>query len=194
MPSIADMISHDNVVLDIEIQDPIIHQEDWDKTDQIKISCCVLYSYLEGEYHIYGPNDINELRSRLMVADKIITYNGDKFDLPIIFQMPNRTMPEGLKSFDILKNIWISLGLDPTFFTPAHKGYSLNLVAKATIGMGKSGSGANAPFLYKQGNLWKVIDYCMHDVFVTKSLYDFIAVNGYVNDRYGHAIQMSVGD
>jgi DEAD/DEAH box helicase domain-containing protein len=168
------------VVLDIEIQDAIVNPADWDNTDKMKIACCVLYSYIDDRYHVYGPNDVERLRSILIAANRIVTFNGNKFDLPIIFNMPNRTFPTGLRSYDILANIWLSLHLDPTLFTNAHKGYSLDRVCKYTLGKGKSGSGAAAPFLFKQGDIWKVIDYCINDVALTVELYNYIMKNNCV--------------
>jgi hypothetical protein len=170
-------LESNTLVLDIEIQDAITNPADWDNTDKMKIACCVVYSYRENRYHVYGPNDIEYLRNILISADRIVTYNGNKFDLPIIFGLPNRTFPTGLPSYDILAEIWTSLHLDPLTFTDAHKGYSLDRVCKYTLGKGKSGSGAMAPFLFKQGDIWKVIDYCIHDVALTKELYDYIVYN-----------------
>jgi hypothetical protein len=175
------------VVLDLEIQDLIIQQSDWDHTENIRVSCCCLYSYLEDRYHVYGPRDLDYLRAYLTTVDLIIGYNINKFDLPVIYGTENRKMPAGLNTtYDILVEIWKVLGLDPTEFTDIHKGFSLNQVAKYTLNKQKTGSGAHAPQLWQQGNFWKVIDYCLNDVALTKDLYDFIQACGCVyNKRKG---------
>lgn len=172
------------IVIDLEIQDPIIHESDWDNTDKIKISCCCTYSYLEDRYHVYGPTDIEHLRATIACADLVIGYNINKFDIPVIFGLPAREQLTGIHTYDILAEIWKTLGLDPTTFSDAHKGYSLGAVAKATLNKGKTGSGANAPFLWKQGNFWRVIDYCLNDVALTKDLYDTIQKCGFVFTKH----------
>jgi hypothetical protein len=175
----------DELVIDVEIQDAITKNEDWDRTDLMKISCCVIYSYINDIYQVYGPNDIDALRSILIAADRIIGYNVDKFDLPIIFGLPRtHAATLKLKTYDILAHIWMAQGLDPTEFTDAHKGWSLNNVCGATILQRKSGSGANAPFWFKSGNIWKVISYCIWDVALTKRLY--------VMNRFGNTVKLEV--
>jgi hypothetical protein len=180
------------VVLDLEIQDPIVQQEDWDHTERIKISCCVVYSYLENRYHVFGPNDVDYLRSLVLTSDLVVGYNINRFDAPIIFGMESKQFPVGIKTYDILAEIWKSLDLDPLNFSNAHKGYSLDAVAQATLGYGKSGHGASAPFYYKQGNIWKVIDYCINDVKVTKDLFDYICVHKHIVNKWGFQVPLEV--
>jgi len=174
------MIESNTIVLDLEIQDAIVNPEDWDNTDKMKISCCVIYSYLEDRYHVFGPSDVERLRNYLITVDCIVGYNLNKFDIPIIFGMPNREFPHGLKTYDILVEIWKALGLSTTEFTKSHRGYSLDKIAGYTLGKHKIGKGVNAPFWFKQGDIWKVIDYCISDVALTKELYEYIVRNGFV--------------
>jgi hypothetical protein len=181
----------DEIVLDCEIQDPITKNEDWDRTDLMKISCCVVYSYVADSYQVYGPNDIDHLRQMLVMSDRIIGYNINKFDIPIIFGVPrDRGYTFKLKTYDILAEIWKAQGLDPTEFSDAHKGWSLDTVCGATILQRKSGHGANAPFLYKQGDIWRVISYCINDVKLTRDLYNHIKTQKYVMNRFGNTVKM----
>ena len=174
------------VVVDLEIQDPILKQEDWDATEKIRMSCCCLYSYLENRYHVFGLKDIDKLRSIIISADLVVSFNGNKFDLPVIFNMPNRKAPYDIKQFDILYKIWEALRLDPLQFSDLHKGYGLNACCQASLNKRKTGNGAGAPLLWQNGEYCKVIDYCLNDVALTKELFDFIQMYGYVNViRYG---------
>jgi hypothetical protein len=171
----------DIIVLDLEILRPIEKQSDWDNTHLIDISCCVLYSYLENRYHVYGINDLEYLRMRILSADLVVSYNGNKFDLPVIYKLPNRRSPEGIKSYDILAEIWKSRGLDPTIFTPSHAGYSLDNVSRGTLNRSKSGTGTKAPLLWQEGEYCRVIDYCINDVALTKEVFDYIIQFGCVH-------------
>lgn len=183
----------DTVVIDLEIQDSIVNASDWEHTERMKIACCVLYSYLENRYHVFGPNDIEHLRNLLLAADCVVGYNIIKFDLPIIFNIPSSEYVNSVKTYDILSEIWKNQGLNPKEFSDAHRGYSLDKVSRYTLGRGKSGGGAAAPFLFKQGNIYAVIDYCIHDVKLTKELFDYIIANKHiVADRYGRIVKMEI--
>jgi DEAD/DEAH box helicase domain-containing protein len=177
-PSLDALKKSNTVILDLEIVDPIRQQSDWDNTEKIRISCVVLYSYHADRFHIYGKNDIDRLRAELMTVDCIVGYNTNKFDLPVIYGLPKRQRPNGLKSFDILAEVWKTIGLDPNEFTSHHAGYSLNSAANATLNKSKNGTGAGAPELWQHGEYCKVIDYCINDVALTKELFEYIILTG----------------
>ena len=56
--------------------------------------------------------------------------------------------------------------------------------------MWKTGNGATAPLLYQDGRLAELIDYCIEDVRIEKTLFEFIARYGYVI-RHGARILVS---
>ena len=169
----------DTIVLDLEIANEISHVITWDRTDLMKIACVVVYHYNHNMFEIFSEHDIDRLRSLIITSDLIVGYNIIKFDLPIIFGERSGRSYSDIHVFDILASICKNLGLDPREFSNAHKGWSLNAVAKATLGMQKSGQGAIAPVLWKQGRYIEVINYCMHDVMLTRNLYDHIKQEGW---------------
>jgi DEAD/DEAH box helicase domain-containing protein len=100
----------------------------------------------------------------------IITFNGIRFDYEVL--RPYGLKPEFLyhKSFDILVEMQKILG---------HR-VSLESVAQATLGEGKSGSGIQAIKWYKEGKIDKIIEYCQKDVDITRRIYEFIQTHSYV--------------
>ena len=53
-----------------------------------------------------------------------------------------------------------------------HGGWSLGKVGEATLGREKHGlGGAEAPRAYRRGEIMRVVDYCRHDVALTRALY-----------------------
>ncbi|MBA7655101.1 hypothetical protein ES703_62998 [subsurface metagenome] len=50
---------------------------------------------------------------------------------------------------------------------------SLQSLAQATLGEGKSGSGLEALRLYRMGDMKRLKDYCLDDVRLTKDLYEY---------------------
>jgi len=142
---------------------------------------------------VYGPDDIPALRDRLLKADRISSYNGVRFDYPVIWGIskqnwyPGRAEYDQLlsKSDDMLRRIWRALGLNPDSFGPNHKGWGLDAVAGATLNCGKIGFGGDAPKWYQAGLVQKVCSYCADDVALERDLVDFIEKYGYVlNDNF----------
>jgi DEAD/DEAH box helicase domain-containing protein len=95
-------------------------------------------------------------------AERIIGYNSDHFDLPIL----NKYYAGDLLTFpqlDILKEIKESTG---------HR-YKLNDIAKATLEIEKSANGLEAMKWWEEGRKEEVKKYCEQDVKVTKGVYEY---------------------
>jgi len=56
----------------------------------------------------------------------------------------------------------------------------LDAIAKATIGIGKTGHGSQGLDWWKAGEIDKLRDYCIQDVKITKELYDYALKNSSV--------------
>jgi DEAD/DEAH box helicase domain-containing protein len=178
----------DHIVVDVETTKLFKEvQGGRESLDKLGVGCAVIYSYLDDGYAIYKQNCVEELKERLLKADKITGFNTYKFDYPVIWGMKlkdwlgcrdaQKIIP---KTNDILRRVWISLGLNPMEFTGAHRGLSLNNICTATLNEDKSKMGEDAPFLLRDGEWDLVLTYCLHDVKLTKNLADFIDKYGYV--------------
>ncbi len=178
----------DHVVVDVEIAKTIEEVGGWDHTELMGISCAVVYEYRTDRFRVYGPEDVEALQERLLRAGRITGYNTYRFDFPVIWGLPGRQRVEQLKpqSDDLLQRIWRSLGLDDEAFSDLHKGWGLDAVAKGTLGVGKSGNGADAPKLYQAGQWARLVDYCLEDVRLERDLGAFI-------DRYGYVVNGTTG-
>lgn len=197
----------DHVVVDVEIQKTI---EDtpggWDSTDQLGVSVACLWEARNGRMRVYGPDDLDELRNRLLRADRISGYNIWNFDFPVIWGLSKPTWenwlalpieerekfaPHGVnlkavlsqKCDDLLRRIWTAQGLNPNVFVPlTHSGYKLDDVAAETIGTPKIGHGAEAPKWWQAGLVHKLINYCADDVALERDLVEFV-------DRYSYIVR-----
>lgn len=173
----------DHIVVDVEIQRRVQDVEGgWEATDKLGVSCAVVYEHLTDRYRVYGPDDVSELQSRIMRADRISGFNIWKFDFPVIWGMPDRGRVGFLKprTDDLLRRIWNALGLDEDQFSNLHKGWGLDAVARGTLGRGKTGNGADAPVWYQQGNWACLVDYCIDDVKLERDLTSFVDKHGFV--------------
>lgn len=124
-----------------------------------------------GGWAKYSEKTVTRLIESLNKEPLIITFNGINFDYEVL--RPYGLEPELLytKSFDILHEMRQVLG---------HR-VSLESVARATLGEGKSGSGLQAVQWWKEGKVDEIIKYCRTDVDITRRIYEFIQKNGYAN-------------
>ena len=140
---------------------------------------------------IFGPEDVLELRQRVLRAERITGFNVWAFDFPVIFGVskqdwlvPTRFVSPYIsdlrvellpKTNDLLRRIWCSLDLDPDRFQKeTHGGLGLGQVTAATLGVTKIGYGGDAPRWFQEGHWEKIANYCADDVALTRDLSDFI--------------------
>lgn len=194
------------VVFDAEIKKRIEDcSRGWNSHDEMGISVLVIFDYRTMRYRVFDDRNSEEAISLLWNADKAVGFNTVNFDWKLIRAtypamildgqpepITHRFKGFGRRSqdFDILREIWLSLGLNPNIFKPeTHGGYKLDDVAFETIGMRKSGDGAKAPVLYQEGRFAELVDYCIEDVRIERTLFEFAARYGYVV-RNGRKIEV----
>lgn len=152
------------LVLDLETQKSFkeIGKSKVDSLAKLKISVAGVYDYLTNEYRTYEEREMMELEKRLQTADFIIGFNIRRFDFPVL--APYLLFPvERLPVLDLLDDIEKARG---------HRA-SLDSVARATIKQGKSGDGAEALVLFKEGRMDELKKYCLDDVRLTKEVYEY---------------------
>jgi DEAD/DEAH box helicase domain-containing protein len=170
-------------VFDAEIKNPIESLSNgWKSYDEMGVSCLVAFDYQTMRYRVFDDHNISDCIDILTNHDFVVGFNTVGFDWKLLqATYPMGSAPRKSQDFDILREIWISIGVDPDRFQPSsHGGYKLDDVAFETIGLRKSGDGAHAPILYQQGKIAELIDYCVQDVRIEKELFEFIVKFGYV--------------
>ncbi len=195
----------DEIVVDVEIIKTIEELPNgWDDTHLMGVAVACVWQYSDRRMRVYGPEDVAALQERLQRADRISGYNIWNFDFPVIWSASRGEWRQGLedlkflkdallpKTNDLLRRIWIALGLDPDNFSRSHGGWKLDDVARATLGVGKIGNGADAPRWFQAGKVQKVANYCADDVAVERDLADFIDRYGFVvNGRTGRVLRIT---
>jgi DEAD/DEAH box helicase domain-containing protein len=120
-----------------------------------------------GEYSSYFKEDLHRLWPTLERADMLVGFNSNSFDIPLL----NRYYPgdlSHLRSLDILSEVQNILG----------RRIRLQALAEATLGKGKSADGLKAGEWWRDGKRDKVAEYCIEDVRITRSLYDYALKHG----------------
>ena len=183
-------------VFDLEIKKTIEQcSRGWQSHDEMGISCLCIYDYSTGRYRVFDDSNHVECLKILNDYDIVVGFNTVNFDWKVVQQtwtdVPEILSTRRSQDFDILREIWKSLGLDPDKFNPrTHGGYKLDNVAQETIGLSKTGDGALAPKLYQAGRLADVIDYCLEDVRIEKTLFEYIVKHEHVI-RHGNVINVN---
>ena len=180
------------LIYDVEIENAVLsHGEEyipgvkycagWHDFSGMGISCICAYDYKTMQYRVFCQDNINIFQKLIDGHDIIAGFNNHNFDDKLC--LANGIIIPEIKSYDILKQIWVGAGLSTEYEYTKHKGYGLDAVLKANIpGAGKSGIGANAPIDWQTGKIGTVIDYCMIDVWNTKLLLDLIISTGELKD------------
>ena len=166
----------EKLVLDLETQRDF-NEVEGRKPELLLVSVVGVYSYEQNRYDAYLEVDIaGKLAPRLQAAELIIGFNIRRFDMPVL--QPYVPFPvASLPLLDIIEEAVKHLG---------HR-VSLESLAQATLGRGKSGHGLEALRWFKEGRFDLITKYCLDDVKLTKELYDYGKEHGrlFATNRFG---------
>ncbi len=152
----------------------IEYAEGWEDYKSMGITvCCALDS--TGLMRIFGQENIRELQQVVNYATKIVTYNGERFDFPLL-EAHGLIIPKK-KSCDLYAKLKQASG----------SSFGLAAYAKKNLAVGKTMEGALAPILWQESlkecdpaKLLRVVDYCCNDVNLTYRLYKLALSQGYL--------------
>ncbi len=188
----------DAVVYDIEIEaaipdkfeppDPdFTYCAGWHDYANMGISVIGAYDYRTDRYRVFCQDNLDAFFDLCTPNTLLVGFNNVNFDNKVIATLKNdHQKAEIFEKFglfyDILREVWAARGLGPEFNPKTHGGYSLDALAKAN-GVGKkSDNGANAAIAWQAGHVGTVVDYCLHDVALTKRLFDLICCDAALCD------------
>lgn len=136
----------------------------WDAAGlkQVKISVLGLHRSDSDTYHAYEEHELAEVWKLFEQADRIISYNGIHFDIPVMQNYYAGDLSR-IPHLDMIVNVKDALGFR----------LKLDDLAKATLKKEKSADGLQAVRWWAEGKVQEIKDYCIQDVKVTRGLYDF---------------------
>jgi len=159
----------DTIVIDIETKNTF-KEVGRDNFDALEISLIGLYSYGQNEYFAFEEGEFDKVAEFLKNASLLIGFSISRFDLPVMKRYFSDFDVFSIPRVDLLDEIEILLG----------RRVGLDILAKANLGIGKTGHGLEAPGLYRDGKIKELKDYCLNDVKITKDLYEFARSRGYL--------------
>jgi hypothetical protein len=140
----------------------------WSNIEGFGLAIAVTWD-LENRFRIWTEDKAIDLISELQTFSRIVTYNGDRFDIRVLAAY-GRVSELRERSFDVLAQIRNVTG----------RLVSLDHVARHTLGEKKSADGIAAVRWWREGRVEKVATYCRHDVELLIHLVAFARENGYV--------------
>ena len=168
---------------DLETQKSAEEVGGWQNLAAMKLALAVTFNDLTGRFKTYFEKDVNELFLDLLTADRVVGYNIDRFDLPVLAGYTDRDLTR-VRTLDMLADIYRKLGFR----------VKLSDVAQATLGVGKSADGLQSLQWWKEGKTDLIEQYCRRDVEVTRDVFLFGGNNGYIlyPDREGRSLRLPV--
>jgi len=145
-----------NIFFDVGVRDPAA----------LELAVIAIYDYDRDVYEHYLLEDLPKLWPILEKADLLIGFNSDHFDIPLLGKYYLGDLGN-VRSLDILAEIKKSYG----------RRMRLDQIAEGTLGTNKITNGLEATRWWKEGKKDKVIEYCLHDVKITKEVYDYALAN-----------------
>jgi DEAD/DEAH box helicase domain-containing protein len=164
------------VYFDLETQRTANDAGGWDKKRDMGMSVGVTYSTALGEYRIYPEGRVQELIEQLVRADLVVGFNVINFDYEVLMGYTILDLPHQCQTLDMLVEVEKQLG---------HR-LSLESVAQASLGVGKTGDGLDAIRWWREGRLMDIAEYCCFDVKCTKLVHEYGLEHGKLNyiDRF----------
>lgn len=169
---------------------PYSYCKGWDDYEGMGISVIGVRDCLKREtlYFLGDDEGLSAFERLQKQRDFLIGFNNKKFDNNLLRANGLELKP----SFDVLRALWRSSGLNPDEFTDNHKGYGLEQLAILNKVGRKPNSGFYAPLMWQQGREQEVIDYCLHDVEMVRQVL-YRAVEGkLVHPISGELIKLTV--
>lgn len=188
-------------VYDIEVlRGPDEVEGGWQNPEAMGFGTAVVYSYKDNLYHFFGPNQKQELIDLLAESPGlVVSFNGIKFDNAVLLGNDYQKHEAIWFDYDLLLNVvGGKYNLESVYDAEKKLGdkeihdgsIGLDGLAEGTLGMHKTGHGAKTPQLIKEGKWAEVFAYNLHDVRLTKMLYDFAKKYSYLIDRNGLKINL----
>lgn len=146
-------------------------QGGWDNVRAFGLSVAVTWDAPSGYREWYEP-DAGRLIGEMRAFDRVVTFNGLRFDLEVLSAYGDTRDLRG-KSLDLLQDLKRRLGFR----------VSLQNLAQATLGKGKTASGLDAVNWWRSGDpalRQRVVDYCRMDVEILREIVAYGRREGFV--------------
>lgn len=171
------------LVLDLETQRSAEEVGGWGNASRMGVAVAIVYDMAAGTFRTYREADVDRLLLDLVMADCVIGFNIDRFDLAVLSGYTPWDLGR-IRTLDMLSEIHRRIGFR----------VSLGHLAEVNLGESKSADGLQSLQWWKEGRVDLIEEYCRRDVEVTRRLFQLGRERGYLlyRDRSGRSIRIPV--
>lgn len=171
------------VFFDIETQRSALEVGGWTNVARMGLALAVVYDEEASCYRTYYESDVDKLLLDLVMADRVVGFNIERFDLAVLRAYTRWDLGR-IRCFDLLTRIHGRLGFRP----------SLSHLSEVNLGEAKTASGLTSLQWWKEGRIDLIEQYCRKDVEMTRRLYVLGREKGYLlyKDPTGRALRVPV--
>jgi len=159
----------DRIVFDIETKNSFADVGGEENIKKLEISVVGAYSYKHDQYFVFDENEFLKMNEFFKEAELLVGFWSKHFDVPVLEKYLSFNLA-AIPHFDILEEIEKKLG----------RRVSLEVLAQANLGKGKSGTSLKAIDFYHRGEMEQLKNYCLQDVKLTKEIFDLIQKEKYL--------------
>jgi len=199
------------VVYDVEVAIlPDYVKGGWENPEGMGFASAVAYAYGADRYYFFLHEDGRKGLIELLDGKTAVTFNGIKFDSRVVLgnnrdvnpRGTTRTEIHGFGNYDLLlEYLKARYGFTDVGEAEANLGgpvvvhdgsFSLDGLAEGTLRLRKTGHGAEAPLLYQAEQYEALLAYNLHDVRLTRKLFEFAREYGFLVDREGRVVTLNM--
>jgi len=158
-----------NLVMDLETQRSADEVGGWGHSERMGLALAVVYDMERRTYRTYFETDASRLLLDLVMADRVVGFNIDRFDLRVLSAYTEWDLAR-IRTLDLLSVIHARLGFR----------ISLAHLSEVNFGESKAGDGLQSLAWWKEGRIDLIEQYCKKDVDLTRRLYELGRQQGYL--------------
>jgi len=151
----------DKIVFDIETKNTFADVGGHSRLADLDVSLIGAYSFDQKKYFSYTEHELESASELFKNAGLLIGFSINRFDIPVLAKYFSFNI-SSIPTLDILEELEAGMG----------KRVSLDILAKANLGIGKTHQSLEAIRLYKENKIDELRNYCLNDVRLTKDLYE----------------------
>jgi len=173
-----------NVFFDLETQNLFDDVGGRQNIAKLKVACAVTWSTARNDFAVYWEQNVPALIDELKSATRVIGFNLRGFDYQVLQPYAPDIRFASIPTLDLMLDLQAILGFR----------LSLDAIASASLGQGKTADGIQSVAWFRGGELDKVAEYCKADVDVTRRVYEFGRDNGYIfyKSKLGSKLKVAV--
>jgi DEAD/DEAH box helicase domain-containing protein len=166
---------------DLETQRSAEEVGGWASVAKMGLSVAVVYDAARAVYVTYYETDVDRLLLDLALADRVVGFNIERFDLPVLSGYTDRDLGR-IRTLDLLGVIHRCVGFR----------VSLNHLSEINLGESKAGDGLQSLRWWKEGRIDLIEQYCRKDVDVTRRLFELGRAQGFLlhRDKAGRTLRI----